>query len=429
MTDPMMSSRSLTLGLVGCGGMGLRHLYGLKALAEVPAGGVSLHVAALCDPNQENARYLVEEAQQLLGLRPAVYESQAAMLAECPQIQAVIITTGSESHHTLVVEALQAGRHVLVEKPLAASIRGCNLTLAAAAKSGKVLAVAENVRRDPQNRLARALLQDGAIGKPYLIVEFQATGGAAILLTPWRHQKESGGILLDVGVHSADLMRYFLGDIVQVSGQVRLLEEMRYRSDEKAVVSEVFYQKWLRELPDQIKATAEDLLVGHFTYASGATGQWTIMQAAHGAKRNLRLIYGSQGCLELPLDRSGKPLVLRRDDLAGPVSGQALLDYAPSFKLDPLTAALFGQERLTEYSLSFEEIDQKLVAIELMDFAEAVVYGRAPEVDGYEGRKAIALVYGLIESGILGRAMTLEEIEQDDNAPYQRELNAMLGLD
>lgn len=432
MSQPDLTKAELALGLVGCGGMGLRHLYGLQALNEVrdqvEGAKISFQLIAICDPNRENALYMAEQAKQLLGQRPAVFSGQAEMLAACPEIEAVDITTGSDSHHTLIVEALEAGRHVLVEKPLAATVRGCNLALAAAEKSGKVLAVAENVRRDPQNRLARALIQDGAIGKPYLIVEFLAAGGSAIMLTPWRHQKESGGILLDIGVHSADLMFYFLGDITQVSGRAALLEKFRQRSDEKIMVSESFYQKWLPELPEQIEATAEDLLVGHFQFANGTIGQWTIMQAAHGEKRNLRLIYGSAGVLELPPDRSGQPLRLRRDDLAQTIEGPDLLKYAPSYRLDPLTAGLFGAERPTAYQFSFEEIDRKLVAIELMDFAEAVVYRRAPEVDGYGGRKAIALVYGMIESGLLGRTLKLEEVEQDKEALYQQGINRALNL-
>ncbi len=412
--------------------MALRHLYGLKVLNEVrdkmATDSPVLQLEAICDPNQENAAYIAAQAVAMLGVRPKIYVTQAEMLANCPTVEAVDITTGSQSHHQLVVAALEAGRHVLVEKPLAVTVRGCNRALSAAEKSGSVLAVAENVRREPNNRLARALLQDGAIGKPYLIVEFLAAGGSSIMLTPWRHQQESGGILLDIGVHSADIMNYLLGDIVQVSGQAALLEKVRYRSEQKIMVSESFYQQWLGELPDQIEVTAEDMLLGHFRFSSGVAGQWTIMQAAHADKRGLRLIYGSQGTLELPPDRSGKPIILRRTDLPASVSGPSLLQYAPSYRLDPLTAVLFGDEQPTEYQLPFEEIDQNLVAIELMDFAEAVIYGRKPEVDGYDARKAVALVYAMLESGIKGRAVSLAEVEQDADMPYQAALNKLLGL-
>jgi predicted dehydrogenase len=413
--------------------MGLRHLHGLKALLEVaeklPIPQVQIALLAVADSNLDNAFYIAEESHKLLGIKPQVYSSQAQMLAAQPQIEAVDITTGTSSHHSLVVEALEAGRHVLVEKPLAASILGCNLALAAAEKSGKVLAVAENVRRDPMNRLARALLQDGAIGTPYLAVEHIATGGSAILLTPWRHRKETGGILLDVAVHNADVMRYLLGKVESVAGHSRLLEKVRYRSHETAVVSEAFYQRWLVNLPEEIETTADDLLVGHFNFESGATGQWTILQAAHGYKRTERLIYGSKGMLELPPDRSGKAIILHREDLNSPISEEELLPYAPSYKLDSLTAALMGSETPLSYSLSFEEIDRILVAVEIMDFAEAVAFNRSPEVDGSIGREDVALVYGLIESGVCGCSLSLDDIIQKPNLTYQQEINRLLGIE
>jgi predicted dehydrogenase len=409
--------------------MGLRHLHGLKALREVElAGQVQIELVAVADPVIDNANYIADESYRLLGVKPKVYASQLQMLDSHPEIEAVDITTGTASHHSLLVEALTAGRHVLVEKPLAASILGCNLALAAAESSGKVLAVAENVRRDPNNRLARALIQDGAIGQPYLAVEHIATGESAILLTPWRHRKETGGILLDVAVHNADVMRYLLGKIEQVSGQSRLLEKIRYRSNETAVVSEAFYQRWLVSLPEQIDTTADDMLVGYFNFEAGVTGQWTILQAAHGHKRTERLIYGSKGMLELPPDRSGKPIFLHRDDISTPVSGQDLLQYAPSYQLDPLSAALMGNPRPVGYSLSFEEIDRVLVAVEIMDFAESIALNQPPEVDGIIGREDVALVYGMIESWLCGRILSINEVIATPNLSYQKEINQLLGI-
>ncbi len=412
--------------------MALRHLYGLKALAQVyhklPETTPVIELLAVCDTNSDNAAYISQQSEDLLGVRPAVYASQAELLAGHPAIKAINITTGSETHHHLAAEALITGCNVIVEKPLASTVRGCNLAIKAAHDSGKILAVAENLRRDPQNRLVRALLQDGAIGRPSLMVELIATGAANIVLTPWRHRQESGGILMDVGVHSADLMCYFMGEVDNMSGRASLVEKVRYRAAGPATVSEFFYQKWLSNLPDNIEATAEDLLVGHIAFSSGPSGQLTLLQAAHGERRALRLIYGSQGMLELPQDRSGQPIYLRRDDLQQALTGEALLDYAPSYRLDPVSAALFGHDHPTGYQLSFEEIDQKLVAIELMDFARAVVEGRPPEVDGQAGRRAVAVIYGLIESGLLGRAVSMDEIVQDENLPYQQAINRALNL-
>ena len=99
----------------------------------------------------------------------------------------------------------------MVEKPLALTIRGCNRVIAAAERSGKLLSVAENFRRDPMNRLVRAMLDAGVIGAPQSILETSVHGRDHILITPWRHQKLSGTITLDAGVHNADILHYYFG--------------------------------------------------------------------------------------------------------------------------------------------------------------------------------------------------------------------------
>ncbi len=76
--------------------------------------------------------------------------------------------------------------------------------------------MAENYRRDPINRLVKALLSDGAIGTPRLMVETGIGGGNRIVITPWRHQKRSGAIVLDAGVHNADILQYYLGPVREV---------------------------------------------------------------------------------------------------------------------------------------------------------------------------------------------------------------------
>ena len=107
---------------------------------------------------------------------------------------------------------LDLGLHTMVEKPLGLTIRGCNHVIAAAERNGKILSVAENYRRDPINRLARALLDDGAIGDRQFIMETAVRGRDNLIITPWRHQKLTGAITLDAGVHNADILLYYFGD-------------------------------------------------------------------------------------------------------------------------------------------------------------------------------------------------------------------------
>src|SRR4029450_13454926 len=102
--------------------------------------------------------------KELLWQRPSVFAGAAKMVAEFDGLEAATCTTDSGSHHRVATELLQLGLHTLCEKPLALTLRGCHRIVDAAERSGKILSVAENFRRDPINRLVRALLAEGALG-------------------------------------------------------------------------------------------------------------------------------------------------------------------------------------------------------------------------------------------------------------------------
>src|SRR5579884_1576315 len=198
----------LRFGLVGCGGMGRRHLAGYAELMRTDFRNVEL--VGVCDLNERNAEELAEEARVLTGQRPRVFQSITTMSEAIDGLAAVAVTTDVRSHHRLAIEGLERDLHILVEKPLALTMRACNLVVKAARRTGKLLSVAENHRRDPMNRLVRCLIDDGAIGDPHMMIEAGIGGGDAVQITPWRHSKVHGGITLDLGVHQADVMRYFL---------------------------------------------------------------------------------------------------------------------------------------------------------------------------------------------------------------------------
>ena len=205
---------------VGCGGMGRRHLRGMAELYT--SAQCNMELVAACDIKEEQANLLADEAEQLLGVRPRVFTDLAEMVRAMPELQAADVTVESGFHHAVAIACLDAGLHVMCEKPLAVSMRGCNLMIEAAARTGKVLSVAENYRRDPIHRLAKALLNDGAIGTPRLMVQTSIGGSDKISMTPWRHMKHTASMPVDGGVHEADLIRYYMGEFKTVYGESRL---------------------------------------------------------------------------------------------------------------------------------------------------------------------------------------------------------------
>ena len=411
------------LAIVGCGGMGRRHLAGLAELARTEHHAVDL--VAVCDRNERNARDLADEALQLLGRRPAVFTDLAIMTGESDGLEAASCTTDSGSHHLVATQLLESGLHLLCEKPLALTIRGCNRIIAAAQRSGKVLSVAENFRRDPINRLVRALLDDGAIGERQFIMETAVRGRDMVIITPWRHQKLSGAITLDAGVHSADILQYYFGEAVSAFGQTRLFEPTRVVRD--AAGPGGYYQKWAAALPETVAATGEDAMFGLITFANGALGQWVDHYAGHGQPFAHRMVFGTRGSIAAPGDRNGRPIRVVPDD--GPdVADERILDYAPSYRLEPAAAGLFGGERVWTYDFDFATTDRKILALEYDELARCIRGGLRPEVDGEVGRRDVALVYALFESQVVGRPVTIGEVESSAVDGYQREIDEHLGL-
>lgn len=218
----------LGLCLAGCGGMGRRHLSGYAALHE--AGLWRARLVAVYDVRAEPALALAAEAERLLGYRPTVHTRLESVL-EDPNVSAFDVVTEPMHHHTIAVPALRSGRHVLSEKPLSLTIRGCRQMIAAAHEGNAVLGTAENYRRGGPNRLARAVIDAGLLGRVHLMVQHLIGGDDSVLITPWRHQKTAGSIALDMGVHLTDLIEYYLGPIESAYGRGLIAEPVRRTAD------------------------------------------------------------------------------------------------------------------------------------------------------------------------------------------------------
>src|SRR4051794_34177655 len=95
------------LAIVGCGGMGRRHLAGLAELARTEHNAIDL--VAVCDRHEQNARDLADEAAQLLGRRPAVFTDLSVMAGEHEGLEAASCTTDSGSHHRVATDLVGSG--------------------------------------------------------------------------------------------------------------------------------------------------------------------------------------------------------------------------------------------------------------------------------------------------------------------------------
>ena len=131
--------------------------------------------------------------------------------------------------------------------------------------------------------------------------------------------------------------------------------------------------------------------------------------------------------IEVNGNRNGRPIRLHLDD-GSVVDDERILEYAPSYRLTPLAAELFGGERVWRYDFSFNETDARLIALEYRELGECIRSGAPPEVTGAEGLADVALTYAPFESGRLGRPVTFDEMVNAEADVYQREIDQQLGL-
>ncbi len=408
----------IRLGLVGCGGMGTRHLYGLRELTQAPFNNVEL--CALCDIKRENAELAALEAEKLLGIRPAIFTDLEEMARQTPDLTAVDVVTDPSVHHTVVCQALDLGLHVMVEKPMAITVGACQKMIDAAERNDRVLSVAENYRRDPSARLVNHLLKTGAIGTPYMGLFHSLSGGNTIFITPWRHLKDKGGPIIDMGVHIVDQIRYQLGDIAEVYGDVWLVEPVRRKSDSIGDTY-TFYQNRHQAMDVEVPATAEDTSMAIFKMESGVTVNWLVSRGGSGSYGG-QLILADQGCINGFGARGSRVSMKRRTE--DEMSQEEILASIDGFALEPLAEHLFPG-RITDKD---SKVDWKIIALEYYELAEAILNGREVEVDGLEGLKDVAATYAIFESARVGRAVKMSEVESCQVYEYQAEIDEVLGL-
>lgn len=397
--------------------MGHRHLRAYGALRRVGADRFTL--AAVCDPREQAAEHAADLVEELLGSRPAVFSSSEDLVAS-GVVDALDLVTEPSTHHLIAVPALAAGIHVLSEKPLGVTVRACRAMVDAAANSGAILATAENYRRDGPNRLARAVIESGMLGDLKLMIECNIGGDDNVLISPWRHIRESGSIALDMGVHYTDIFSYLLGPLERVCGLSFIAEPLRVLAPGMALgdgIEEVS--------PGVMRATGDDSLAAVYETAGGVPIQLTYLPTGPGRRWIQRSVHGHDGSMSVPFDRTGGAVVVELGSRT--LSGGELRAELGGFELQGVAAAFFGPQG-TEYDLPFAEVDAATIAIELDDFIAAVDEHRAPEVDGMDGLLAVAGVWAIAEARETGGFVRIADVADGTLSAAQDPIDLATGL-
>jgi predicted dehydrogenase len=162
----------------------------------------------------------LSRAQRLAAGRcPATAEWREALRSNA---DAVIVSTTNDMLAPITLAAIEAGKHVLVEKPAARSAAELQPLLEAQKTAGVTVKVGFNLRFHPAIRRAHQLVQEGAVGPLMFLRARYGHGGRLGMEREWRGNPAiaGGGEMIDQGVHLIDLSRWFLGDFVEVTGHV-----------------------------------------------------------------------------------------------------------------------------------------------------------------------------------------------------------------
>jgi len=221
--------KPIRIGLIGCGGISRAHARGYQNLPGL------FQVTATCDTVESNAA----ERGEYLGAK-RIYTDYEKMLKEA-DIDAVDICLPHDLHADVSIAASEAGKHVIVEKPIAITIPEADSMIAAARKAGAILMVALNERYDPVHERIKHMIDEDELGQ-LLCIRIDHNQNVRLPEGHWIRSRArlGGGVLIGSGIHRVDLLRWFGGEVVKVSNfQVEQPERME---GEVAVVMSVLFE-------------------------------------------------------------------------------------------------------------------------------------------------------------------------------------------
>lgn len=247
-----MTEQKLRVAIVGCGGIANgKHMPSLKKIAEA-------EMVAFCDIVQERA----EQAKAEYGNADAKVYTDYKELLRDTSIDVVQVCTPNDAHSEIAVAAMEAGKHVMSEKPMAKTVDGARLMLDAAKRTGKKLTVGYNNRFRADSQMLHKMCRRGDLGDIYyakaLAIRRRAVPTWGVFLD---EEKQGGGPLIDIGTHALDLTLWLMDNY-----KPKLVVGTSYHKLGPRPNSANAWGSW-----DPAKFTVEDSAFGFIVMENGAT--------------------------------------------------------------------------------------------------------------------------------------------------------------
>lgn len=261
------------IGIIGCGKIAqVRHI---PEYLENP----NAEIRGYFDLNLQRAQELAEK------FGGKAFASVEELLAD-PSIDAVSICVANFAHAEMTIKALEAGKHVLCEKPMAVTLAECEAMVAAAKKAGKHLMIGHNQRLAKAHMVAKKMIEEGAIGR---ILTFRTTfghgGPETWSIDPgksvWFFDKKRAamGAMADLGIHKTDLIQFLTGQkVVRTTARLTTLDKRDAGGNLIGVDDNAFC---IYEL------------------SGGAYGTMTASWTYYAAEDNSTILYGTKGTMRI----------------------------------------------------------------------------------------------------------------------------------
>lgn len=356
-----MSERVRT-AIAGCGKVGQIHAGALTALAES-------ELVAVCDADPARAAAFAVQH----GARP--FTDIRTMIRDAA-VDAVMVCTPHPLHARNTVDAAESGAHVLVEKPMAASLADCDTMLAATRAAGVKLGIVSQRRfYEPVQRMKQAI-DAGKIGRPAL---------GTMLMLSWRDEayyrsdawrgtwaREGGGVLVNQSPHQLDILQWLMGPIDELTGCWGNLNHPYIEVEDTALAMIRFRDGGLGSI-----VTSVSQKPGIYTkvHVHGTNGATVGVQTDGGAT----FIAGMSGILDPPVND------------VWTIPGE-----------EPLLAEFQAEDRAR--FASFDPIAH-YHGLQIRDFLQAILDDRPPLVAGEEGRVVVEMFTAIYRSQQTGRAV------------------------
>lgn len=285
---------SIGVGLIGTGYMGKCHALAWNAVKPVFGDGPRPRLVHLAEVSEDLAKRRATE----FGFEKATSDWRA--LTADPEVDVVSVTTPNAFHAEMAIAALEAGKHVWCEKPMAVAFADAERMAAVARQTGRVTALGYNYIQNPVIRHIRRLLIESAIGDVNHVrfemdEDFMADPDAAFY---WKSEASSGyGALDDFGVHPLSLIQVLFGDVSRVMANLAMPYPDRPTREGARRPVETF-----------------DIASVLFDLESGASGVMALNRSAWGRKGRIAMqIFGSRGTIVYDQERMNEFQLFTRE--------------------------------------------------------------------------------------------------------------------